>query len=228
MRLPFIKAKPKTEMYRLGGSGLYEMAIPPGMTYQGYLNAYGQVGWLFGAVSIIANSVAEVGWHLYQTRGGEQKELLNHPLLDLMNKVNPFQTRYEFFQMLVTYRKLVGMGYITLNYGRNGLPVEMWLAPPSYMTVIPHPTQYILGYQFEKGSTKVFFEPNEIICVKDPNPINPLIGLGAAESIGVTIDSERNAERYQNKLFYNDARPGMIITIDEDYPGDEKAKELQL
>ena len=36
--------------YRLGGGGFTELAIPPGRNYQGYLNAYGEIGWLFGAV----------------------------------------------------------------------------------------------------------------------------------------------------------------------------------
>ncbi len=74
MRIPFLKqAKPKTEGYRLGS--VSEMSIPPGWGQNQYIAAYGQVGWLFGAVSIVANSVAEVEWHLYKKQGKELKEL---------------------------------------------------------------------------------------------------------------------------------------------------------
>jgi len=225
MRLPFMKqVKPKTESYRLGGN--YDMAIPPGWGYNQYLASYGQVGWLFGAVSVIANSVAEVGWHLYQTKGKERVELENHPALDLLNKVNPFQTRYEFFQLLVTYRQLVGDSYIILNYARNGYPVEMWLASPSYMKIISHPTQYISHYEFERGENKTRFELNEVIRIKDPNPLNPLAGLGSVQPIASDLDSERHAASYQNKLFYNDARPGLIVSVKDSDPGPEAKDEI--
>lgn len=223
MRNPFVKAKPKTETYRLGVAS--EMAIPPGWNYNQYLASYGQIGWLFGAVSVIANAAAEVNWHLYKVRNGEHTELDNHPALDLINKVNPFQTRYEFFQSLVTYRKLVGDAYIVLNYARTGYPVEMWLASPSYMSVIPHPTQYLSHYEYRKGTEKVRFELNEIIRIKDPNPLNPLAGLGTVQPLSQDLDSERNAARYQNKLFYNDGRPGLIVSSQESYPGKDEAEE---
>jgi HK97 family phage portal protein len=229
MQLPTIfRQKPKaTEGYRLG-SGMFDMAIPPGMNYQSYLDAYGNVGWLFGAVSVIASSVAEAGWHLYQLKAGERVELFEHPALELLKKVNPFQTRYEFFQLLVMYRKLVGDSFITLNYNRMGYPAEMWLASPSFMKVIPHPTEFISHYEFERGANKVRFECNEVIRIKDPNPSNPLAGLGAAQSIGLDLDSEKNAARYQNKLFYNDGRPGLILSIEDSDPGPEAKKELEL
>lgn len=36
--------------YRLGGTYFTEMSIPPGLNYSSYLQAYGEIGWLFGAV----------------------------------------------------------------------------------------------------------------------------------------------------------------------------------
>ena len=87
--------------YRLGsGAMIADMEIPPGWNYESYLKVYGQVGWLFGAVSIISESVADTDWHLYRTDRDEREEVLDHPLSELMKHVNRFQTWYQFSQLL--------------------------------------------------------------------------------------------------------------------------------
>ncbi len=198
-----------------------EMAIPPGWGVNEYLQSYGQIGWLFGCVSLIATSVAEVEWHLFKG----DKELDNHPLLDLINKVNPFQTRYQFFLMLQTYRTLVGEAFIALNY-KGSQPYEMWLAAPQNMTVVPDPQSYIKGYFYQAGATKIPFTPQEIIYICSPNPVNPMRGMGVVQPISTDLQNEKYATRYTNKLFYNDATPGFILEIPEMYTAEQR-KEYQ-
>ncbi len=210
----FTTDKPKSR----SGYGITSMTIPPGWNTQQYLQAYGQVGWLFGAVSLIATSVAEVNWELYK---GDIIQKDNHPLLALLNKPNPFQTRYEMFLMLQTYLCLVGKAFIVMNY--NGrLPVEMWLAPPQFMTIIPDKQKYIWGYVYQNGAERTVFAPDEVIYINLPNPLNPMDGMGAVQSIATDLQNEIYATRYTNKLFYNDAVPGFAIEIPEMYTKEQR------
>jgi len=62
----------KITSYRLGGVAISVMEVPPNWNFQQYLAAYGQVGWLFGANSLISESVAVVKWHLYEKDGGNK------------------------------------------------------------------------------------------------------------------------------------------------------------
>jgi HK97 family phage portal protein len=213
--------------YRLGGGQFTEMAIPPGMNYQGYLEAYGNIGWLFGAVSLIASSVASSEWVLYRMTGkGEREEIDNHPLIDLWNHVNPFQTRYQFLLMLETYVELVGESFIALNFNRLKLPAEMWLAPPGNMSIAPSATNYIDHYEYTKGGVNLRLEVPEVIHIMNPNPANPYRGIGAAKSISADLDSEFYAGKYQNKLFYNDATPRLFLEF-PDLPPAEERKRLR-
>lgn len=213
--------------YRLGGGGFTEMAIPPGMNYEGYLQAYGNIGWLFGAVSLIANSVASSEWRLYErTKKTEREEIDDHPLIDLWDHVNPFQTRYQFLSMLETYIELVGEAFIVLNFNRLRLPAEMWLAPPGNMAIIPSAENYISHYEFGRGSIKIRLEIPEVIHIFNPNPANPYRGIGAARSISTDLDSEFYAGKYQNKLFYNDATPRLFLEF-PDLPPAEERKRLR-
>lgn len=209
----------KGSNYKLGGSYITEMSIPPSWNYQQYLQAYGEVGWLFGAVSLIAHTVADSQWHLYARDGKKESvELDDHPLLDLLWKVNPFQTGYQFRLLYEMYIGLVGEAFIVLDYNSLGVPSQMWLAPPGFMYIVPDKDKYISHYEYKRGTQTLKLELPEVIHIMDPNPANPYRGLGAANSIGTDLDSERYAAQYQRKLFFNDARPGMAVEVPGDQP----------
>ena len=212
--------------YRLGGGGFTEMSIPPGWNYQEYLQAYGNVGWLFGAVSLISHAVASSEWTLYDTRGGKSKEIDAHPALDLWNHVNPFQTRYQFLLQLETYIELVGEAFIVLSFNGLRVPAEMWLASPAYMNIIPSPDKYISHYEYNRGGIKLPLQIPEVIHIYNPNPANPYRGIGAAKAIATDLDSERHAALYQNKLFYNDATPRLFLEF-PNLPNTEERKRLR-
>lgn len=213
--------------YRLGGGGFTELAIPPGWNYQAYLNAYGQTGWLFGAVSLIANSVAASEWNLYGLAGkGEYEEIDDHPLIDLWDHVNPFQTRYQFLLLLESYIELVGEAFIVLEFNGLGIPGEMWAAPPGYMKIMPSAEKYISHYEYERGNIKVRLAIPEVIHIFNPNPANPYRGIGATKAIATDLDSEIHAAKYQNKLFYNDATPRLFLEF-PDLPGTDERKRIR-
>ncbi len=202
--------------YRLGGSTVYPMEIPPAWNYQQYLKIYGEVGWLFGANSLISESVADVKWHLFEKDGNQQgDEVDDHPLLDMWAYVNPFQTKYEFIQLTQLYLGLVGEAFWVLNFNALGVPAEMWLAPPQFMHIIPSPKTYISHYEYRRDVGTLRLEVPEVIHIMNPDPYNPYRGIGPAQSIAVDLDSEKYAARYQNRLFFNDAKPGMMITYDD-------------
>ena len=211
--------------YRLGGSAISTMEIPPGWDYAAYLKVYGEVGWLFAANNLISEGVADVNWNLYNKDHGQKGDLVeNHPLLDMLAYVNPFQTKYQFVQLLQLYIGLVGEAFIVLNFNRLGVPAEMWLAPPHHITVIPSPETYISHYVYRNGANQMRLEVPEVIHLMNPNPHNPYRGIGTAHSIGVDLDTEKYAVRYTNRLFFNDATPPLIINYPEIYEARERDK----
>ncbi len=210
--------------------GIVPMSIPPGLNYTRYVEMYGEVGWLFGAVSLIANSVADSKWHLYQKQtDGDREEITKHPLIDLLDYVNPFQTRYQFMCLLQSYRSLVGEAFIILNYNGMREPGEMWLVSPGEMWVVPSAEKYIDHYEYRSGGQTQRLENEQVIHIFDANPANPYRGKGAAQSIGVDLDSERYAARHQQRLFYNDGRPAMAVEFpDQNIPPKETREEVQM
>ncbi len=213
--------------YRLGASYLSEMAIPPGWNYQRYLEIYGEVGWLFGAVSLIANTAAATEWMAYQQLGrGKTKDLEDHIILDLLDHPNPFQSRYQFMLLLYSYLGLIGEAFIVIDFNRLKVPGQLWLAPPGFMNVVASPTEYISHYEYKKGNQTLRLEIPEVIHIMDANPANPYRGIGAAHAVSTDIDAEYYASHYQQRLFYNDATPGLIMEFPETPPAEER-KQLR-
>ena len=215
-----------------GGSlQFFSMQNPPGWTYDNYLKAYGQIGILFSVVNVITQAVCKVEWHLYEIDTDlDQTEITHHPLLDLFNNPNQFQSRYQFFYEGTLYKLLVGEEFWQMNFNGKGQPAELWQAPPAYMAVVPHPTSYIDHYEFRRGNMAkpIPFTLDEIIHIKSPNPTNPYRGISPAQALTADLDLTRYGKMYQAKTFYNDGRPGFIIEYPpEGMPPAETRKELQ-
>lgn len=231
-----IRTLTRGKEYRLGipnagGNLLFtEMQNPPQWGYQSYLKAYGEIGTLFACVNVIAQATAKVIWRLYELdKDGEREEVTQHELIDLLNTINPFQSRYQFVYMATLYKLLVGESFWVMNFNGKKQPAEIWLAPPQFMSVVPHPTNYISHYEFRRsGMAKpIPFTVEEIIHIKSPNPFNEYRGISPAQALTIDLDSERYAQRYQQKFFFNDATPGLIMEYPaENLPPSEIRKEL--
>lgn len=180
------------------------------------MGAYGSVSWLFAAVSRIAHAVATVRWSLYQTMAnGERQELIQHPLLDLWNDVNPFETGESFREAGQQHLDLTGEWWTVLLRGRDGIVAEMQLVRPDRMFVVPDPQTYIRGYIYRlPGAEPVPLGIQDVLLVKLPNPLDPYRGMGPVQALLVDLESERAASEWTRNFFWNSAEPGGVIETD--------------
>jgi len=199
------------------------LEIPAGINQRDYLAFYGQVGWLFAAVSRIAESVSDNEWHLMRVQGGTSKEVFASPVLDLMEFVNPFMTGGELIEIHQMYMELVGESFWWINRGESGTgrPTEIWPISPVDMRVIADQRKFVSGYVFKRGAELIPLAVTEVIHIKRSNPINPYRGVGPAQSIGVDLQTENLAARYNRDFFYNSATPRMVVSYPDDLSADE-------
>lgn len=193
----------------------YGQLTPPDRNLQGFLNAYGEIGWLYAVVSRIAEGVSEAKWRLYSVdQKGERTLIYNNPIISLLDFVNPFQTCQEFIELHQIYMGLCGECFWVINKNKLGEPQELWIAPPEKMSVIPSKTEFVSGYVYRIGNEKIPFNKDEVIHHKLPNPLNPYRGLGAVQALAIDLDSELYAGRWNRNFFYNSARPDGIIAFE--------------
>ncbi len=185
----------------LGGGNLSHMAT------------YSTISWVFAAVSKIAEAVASSEWHLYQGPG-TAKEIFTHPALTLWESANAFDTRQDFLEMSQQHFELTGEMWWVLVRNARGIPVEMWAVRPDRMAPIKDHDEYIKGYIYTLGSEKIFFDLEDVIFIRHPNPLDPYRGMGPIQSLILDLGSEVEAANFNRSFFRNDATPGGIIETD--------------
>ena len=202
--------------------------MPLSMNTEGFLSAYGSIGWLHAVVFRIALGCSEVEWTLFDISNQDKpKQIFKHPILSLLHQVNPFQTSNEFIALDTIYNELIGESFWALNFNALGEPVEIILPYPHLMSVVPAKSfPFVKGYVYGTGADAVPFDVNEIIHFKYPNPLNQYRGLAPAKAIGINLDAEQNADKWVNQFFYNSARPDGVIQFDYNL-SDEQFEKLK-
>ncbi len=185
-----------------------------GITAQ--LDSMVTVGWLFGTIDRIATAVAATEWQLFSVQSdGDRKEIFKHPLLDLWNTVNPFETREGFLEASDQHFELVGeMWWLILRNGM-GTPQELWLIRPDRMRPVPSPEEFLVGYIYTIGEEKIPIVLEDVMFTKRPSPTNPYRGIGVVQSVLTDIQSERMSALWTRNFYTNNAEPGGIIEVEE-------------
>ncbi len=182
--------------------------------------------YVYACIDRRAKTVANVEFKLYSmSKGrGEVVEILEHEILDLLYKVNPAMTKFDFMQLSVIYLDIFGASPWLLENGKkNAKPTNIYLLRPEYLTAERSKTGELIRYKYEIGSHKVFYEPEEVVFLKNYNPQQPDKGLGIIEGARLAAQHNDYIKQHNTNLLKNGARPGGAITTELDI--DEKERK---
>ncbi len=149
-------------------------------------------------------------------RAADVEQLLEHPFIELIQNVNEFMNGFELFEITYLYLELTGNAYWFIERDVFGKPVELWPLMPQYMKPILHNRKFVVGYEFSINNVnKFFYEFDEIIHFKYPNPKDPFIGMGKLEACVVAADLYGEMNIYETALLKNSGRPDMAMVLPE-------------
>lgn len=180
------------------------------------LKQYEKSMYVFACTYKIAEKVASTDLNLYQILNvkGDVREINNHPALDLLYKVNPFQTKSEFLKITMVNKKLCGDAFWYKVKDNRGQVIELWNLRPDRMEIVKSDTEFILGYELNKtNGKKEFFRPDEIVHFKYPTPLDDWFGASPLSAAKVRIETESSASEYQKNFFLNNARPDGVLKV---------------
>jgi len=190
------------------------------------LDAYTASTWVYLAVSRIAEAGALVPLRVYQLDGEKRAEVSRHPLEMLLERPNPFTSRFELMEQTLGALELAGNAYWYLA-GDGDAPTEIWPLRPDRVSVVPHPTQHIAGYLYEVGGARVPLEAAEVIHFKRWHPTNDYYGLSGVAAARLAIDSDRAMVVWNKSTFGQDhGVPAGIVNIKE-YVGDADFERIK-
>lgn len=183
------------------------------------LDAY--VSWAYANISVIAERFADIQFELYQyTRGKDQKKIdivEEHPVLDLLLRVNDYQTKWDLLYLWACYMLSMGEAawYLVGRTTPETEPKEIWPLRPDYIKIIPgnlEKNEFIKAYEYHiPGKDKVTFQPWEILFFKVPHPTNAYRGYGIMEAAATDVSIDYYASAYNKNFFSNFARPDAVL-----------------
>jgi len=206
-----------------GGKGnfTYKQAVTEG---------YKQLVWVYRCNRSIGEAVASVPWKAYKKAAdGTETPLPGHPLELLMEKPNPFYSRKEFFENWATNLGLAGECFWEIVYvGRPAVPFQLFPLRPDWMTVKPHPTNYIDRYELDTGQGKpIKYKPVNIIHMKYMDPLNEYRGQSPLTAAARTVQTENAAVKWNKAILDNSAVPGGFLKVPAQVLQQQQKSEIE-
>jgi len=115
-----------------------------------YIRDFEKVKYAYAVISWIAKKAAKVPFALFRKLGDGTRELvLVNQLLNLIEKPNEYQTRFEFLYQFYGYLLSTGAGYIYMPKLSSGRFAEMHVIPsdfvePVYLESFKRPASFII------------------------------------------------------------------------------------
>ena len=183
-------------------------------------------GWVYAAVSAIADEIGGIELRLYKSENGNVSEVKEHKAIDVLYHVNDFTTKYDQFWLTETYLDLTGESPWFVEKDENGEPMNIFFLRPDRLTPIADKEKIISGYVYilEDGE-KIPLNVDEVIFFKNPNPANPFRGRGPLEAAAKIVDIDNEAENWNFTFFKNSARPDIVLTVKDMMQMDDEQKE---
>ncbi len=186
-------------------------------------------GWVYAAVRAISEEIAKIEFRLFQTSKDGNVELFEHEVLDLLDSINPHQTRFEVLYSLAAHLELAGNAYWLL-VGSDGEPVNsidemptaIYPLNPKYVRPIKATLpEFIKGYEYRMDGKVQTLETYQVVHFKLPDPSDPYEGIGTVNSVLDWIEADNAATAFNAAFFRNGAKIGgaleseRVMTVDQ-------------
>lgn len=144
----------------------------------------------------------------YISKAEDIEEVVSHPFLDLMKKVNPYMTRQDLFEMTGIWQDMTGNCYWYIVKNNIGMPIEIWILPAYKVKILPSEVEFIEAYIYEKSAVKMIkFEPGEIVHYKMPALKDIYYGMSPLQAVADAYNITVNMNKMTEALFANMGRP---------------------
>lgn len=196
--------------------------------YGAYGLTYRDLVWVYVCTNRIATAAASVPFRVYRKlrRSGETviEEVIEHPVIDLLDQVNPLQTRYDLWEGTLGFLEIAGNCYWELVRDSRGDVREIYFLHPHKVRVVPDEKVGVIGYLYEVNGRNIAFDVKDVIHHKYFNPNSEWYGQSSITAARNSVILDRLATQYNRNFFSQGAvldgyltptDPEMVMTDEE-------------
>lgn len=145
------------------------------------------------------------------TKGAEQiDEVLEHPLLQTLNDVNPDWDHNALIRHAVFSLDVIGRAYWWMEPGRRATVANVWPLLAQYVLPIRDPvTSLVASYRYFDHD----YQPDELVRMRHSSLRDPYaLGLAPAEAAFAYVGLSDQFVSLQENLLTQGARPSLIVS----------------
>lgn len=174
-------------------------------------------GFVYAALSKRAKRVGAINIHLYDLkRNGDLEELEDHELLSLLYRVNPKQSKYQFFYTIEMFLGIWGAAPVYKDRAGGTRIQYLWPLRPDLLKPITNHDGQVVSYQYRIPGAKVQdLAAEDVIMINEPSPLSISAGFSPLQAAALEIDVDMAAAIWNKQLIENFAEPGGILTTEQ-------------
>jgi HK97 family phage portal protein len=186
-------------------------------SYESALSIYRS--FCYSCINVRAEAVMGGKILLYKQQLNKQKEIFEHPFLDLINKANIYgQSFTDILFLISSVMDLDGNSYC-LEYQNDNSPFKipegLIVFPTNSITpVLNYNSTAIEYYQYSGGGQSINYLPEQIIHFKIPNPENMFYGKSTVSALKIPLEIDYHQSQYQKSFYENFAAIGQILSVE--------------
>lgn len=152
-------------------------------------------------------------------------EVLEHPVIDLLDRPNPFnRSGSRFIQQTILHWMVCGKAYWLIERAGDE-PTAIYQLHPQHTSVIPSTTQFIEGYRYgRQPGREVTYGPDDVIFLKyQEHPTDPFDAIGPLDMVTSDVELLAAAVTSETHRWMRDARPDLHLETPRDTTDAEMA-----
>ena len=158
----------------------------------------------------------------------ELEEVLEHPIIDLLRRVNPTQNAYDLKDSTFRYLETVATSYWYLERGLGNEVVNIWPLMSQKVKIIPDKTNGIKCFVYGSGSNKETYKPEDIVHFKYGSLTDPFIGDSPLKACEQAVDLHNDMNNYEIASFRNGGKPNTVMQVPADgFVSDADRKRIE-
>ena len=133
---------------------------------------------------------------MYASRAGDEvEEVLDHPILDLLQNPDPVYTGPLWLWQLFWFKEIAGRAYLYVGERLNGIPVSAYILPSEFAWPMLSDTGLIEGYFYGRNRSHPMRVPaTDVVYLRQHgSPIHPAGGMSWLQSVMPESDMEAAA-----------------------------------
>jgi HK97 family phage portal protein len=189
-------------------------------------NAYEQVVWVYRAINVLAEQVANVPFVFSAGERGRENLITSGALLDFYNRPHPHINRFQYWELRVIWLMLRGECFRVpvfedpsqLRIKNSKLRTVLILDPTRFQHIVED--NQLIGWRYlgsgpQSPLAGQVFLPEEVWFEKLPNPFDFWRGFPPLYVAGMAAKTEYAASAFMRGFIENNADNGVIVRTDK-------------